>query len=163
MSRARRIVSASFASPPRWAPKRKSSPNVESIDEHVFQKGARLDGGDAIVERHQIQFVDAGRGQEVHALFKGRQQRGHVFGAQMRRRMVAKREDGRPITRPPQAQECLDDLAMAAVHPVEKSYREHERAALRSRFEFAVDFQTKTFRGAKSAPTASPTPTSTRE
>ena len=56
----------------------------------------------------------------------------------------------------------LGNLLMSTMHPIKKPNRQNERPIILAK-ELVMDVHTKTLRGAKSAPCASPTPTSVRE
>src|SRR5580700_6688344 len=76
--------------------------------------------------------------------------------------MVLERQRAGALTGTPHPQQRPDDLAVAAMHAVEEPDRQREAALAFGALEGVMDPQSSTLRGASSAPSASPMPTSER-
>ena len=138
---------------------------AELVDESV-EKHLRRERRDAIVERDEKTLLEAGRRKGGDAFFRRAQQRRFGSRAQKCRRMVGKRQHARTPPRPAHPQRLLRDRAMPAMKSVEEADCERERTrrvSLEPVRNARAHTSTSTLRGARSAPSASPTPTSVRD
>src|SRR5579883_2002753 len=138
------------------------APNAEGADQRFAQKMFGRLRGDRLVERHEITRVVPRLREQIDALLGRGDERRLLTRPQKRRGMIRERERGGAPTEFAKPNRLTREVAVAAVHAVEESNRQHQRF-VRIAPELVQNLHTNTFRGASKAPCASPTPTSVRD
>src|SRR5580700_695372 len=136
--------------------------NAEPPDQYL-EKCLGRERRDAVVELDKKALFKSRPGKELEALLRRAEQARLRSRPQVRCGMICKGEQSGAPSRPPEQQRLTGEFAVAAMEAVEEADRQHQRAITVAREFVTNDHSTKTLRGASSAPSASPTPTSVRD